>query len=162
MTVAKRSRAAGSRPTRGPQADAPEPVVRYIESSALLAALLEGDVAARASIRAKGLRVTSAVTLAETGRAIVRAMVTGRISDSQARAAARTLRAFERRTDVINVTDAVLARVRRPFPNEPVRTLDAIHLASLELLDSPPDLTTVITRDQRVRVNAVASGYAVE
>ena len=42
------------------------PATRYIESSALVAALLEGDSAARVSIRALGQRVTSALTLAET------------------------------------------------------------------------------------------------
>lgn len=143
------------------QTDA-ERLVRYIESSALVAALLENDAAARASMRAPGLRITSAVTLAEADRAIVRARTTGRISDTQARAAARAVRALERRIDIINVTDTVLARVRRPFPVEPVRTLDAIHLASVEVLGSPPDVTTVITRDERVRANAHALGYAVE
>jgi hypothetical protein len=45
----------------------------YIESSVLVAAILEGDEAARASIRAKGERVTSVLTVAETGRANLRA-----------------------------------------------------------------------------------------
>lgn len=151
----------GRRPRPEAQADA-ERLVRYVESSALVAAVLENDVAARVSIRAPGLRITSAVTLAEADRAIIRARTAGRISDAEARAAARTVRAFERRIDVINVTDAILARVRRPFPAEPVRTLDAIHLASLEVLGSPPDVTTVVTRDERVRANAHALGYAVE
>jgi hypothetical protein len=59
------------------------------------------------------------------------------------------------------VTDAVLARVRRPFPVEPIRTLDAVHLATAELLGEPPPLTTIVTRDYRVRENAEALGYAV-
>jgi hypothetical protein len=37
-------------------------LTRYIESSALVAALLEGDPAAKASIRAQGQRVMSALT----------------------------------------------------------------------------------------------------
>jgi hypothetical protein len=63
---------------------------------------------------------------------------------------------------MVAVTDAVLARVRRPFPVEPVRTLDAVHLATAELLGEPPQLVTVVTRDGRVRDNARALGYAVE
>lgn len=74
----------------------------------------------------------------------------------------RGLRRFERRCYVVAVTDAVLARVGRPFPAEPVRTLDAVHLATMELLGEPPQLVTVVTRDDRVRVNAIALGYAVE
>ena len=74
----------------------------------------------------------------------------------------RALRRFERRCFLVGVTDAVLARVRRPFPVEPIRTLDALHLATIELLGEPPPLVTVATRDVRVRDNAQALGYAVE
>jgi hypothetical protein len=56
----------------------------------------------------------------------------------------------------------VLARVRRPCPVGPIRTLDAVHLATTELLGEPPPLMTVVTRDVRVRENAEALGYAVE
>lgn len=35
---------------------------------------------------------------------------------------------------LVAVTDAILARVRRPFPIEPVRMLDAVHLATTEFL----------------------------
>jgi predicted nucleic acid-binding protein len=74
----------------------------------------------------------------------------------------RALRRFERRCYVVAVTDAVLARVRRPFPIEPIRTLDAVHLATAELLGELPALMTIVTRDSRVRENAEALGYAVE
>ena len=72
------------------------------------------------------------------------------------------LRRFELRCYVVGVTDAVLARVRRPFPIEPIRTLDAVHLATMEMIDEPPPLVVVVTRDVRVRENAEALGYAVE
>jgi predicted nucleic acid-binding protein len=74
----------------------------------------------------------------------------------------QALRRFERRCYVVAVTDAVLARVRRPFPVEPIRTLDAVHLATAELLGEPPPLMIVVTRDSRVRENAEALGYSVE
>jgi hypothetical protein len=35
-------------------------------------------------------------------------------------------------------------------------------MATAELLGEPPQLTTVVTRDARVRDNARALGYAVE
>jgi hypothetical protein len=56
----------------------------------------------------------------------------------------------------------VLARAGRAFPIEPVRTLDAIHLATAELLGDPPALVTLITRDMRIRENATALGFSVE
>jgi hypothetical protein len=66
------------------------------------------------------------------------------------------------RLNVVAVTDAVLARVRRPFPVEPIRTLDAVHLATAELLGEPPRLVTVVTRDARVRDNGRALGYDID
>ena len=136
--------------------------VRYIESSALVAALLERDLDALESIRTRGRQVTSALTIAETARAILRARATARLTADEERAAVGALRRFELRCYVVGVTDAVLARVCRPFPIEPIRTLDAVHLATTELIDEPPPLVVVVTRDTRVRDNAVALGYAVE
>ena len=136
--------------------------VRYIESSALVAALLEKDAAALKSVRTKGRKVTSALTIAETARAILRARAAVRMTADEERAAVRALGRFERRCYLVAVTDAVLARVRRAFPVEPIRTLDAVHLATAELLGEPPPLITIVTRDVRVRGNAEALGYAVE
>jgi len=136
--------------------------LRYIESSALLAALLEHDASALAALRADGRHVTSAVTLAEAARAIIRARVAGRMTVAQEQAAVRGLRTFERRCFIVDVTSAVLTRVGRPFPVEPIRTLDAVHVATAELLDEPPQLVTIVTRDARVRDNARALGYSVE
>jgi predicted nucleic acid-binding protein len=107
-------------------------------------------------------QVTSALTLAEVGRAIVRARATGRLTAEEEQAAARALRTFERRCFILDVNPAVLDRVRRPFPVEPIRTLDAVHLATAELLGEPRQLVTVVARDGRVRDNARALGYAVE
>ena len=59
------------------------------------------------------------------------------------------------------VTDTVLTRAGRPFPVEPIRTLDAIHLATAELLGETPQLVTLITRDDRVRENGRALGYVL-
>lgn len=98
------------------------------------------------------------MTIAETARAILRARAAKRLTADEERA----LHRFERRCYLVGVTDAVLARVRRPFPVEPIRTLDAVHLATTELLGEPPPLIAIVTRDVRVRDNAEALGYAVE
>lgn len=105
--------------------------------------------------------MTSALTFAEAGRAIVRARVAGRLDAVRERAALRAVEAFERRWDVVAVTEEVLTRAGRPFPVEPIRTLDAIHLATAEIL-ATPQLVTILTRDHRVRDNAGALGFPVE
>lgn len=148
-------RVGGTRPAETTQ-------VRYIESSALVAALLEHDVAVTKRTVPGTRQVTSALTLAEAGRAIIRARATGRLTTEQERAAVRALRTFERRCFVLDVHAEVLDRVRRPFPAEPIRTLNAIHLATAELLEEPPPFVTIVTRDERVRTNAQALGYATE
>ena len=136
--------------------------VRYIESSALVAALLEHDAEALTSLRARVRWITSALTFAEAARAIIRARVAERLTPDAERAAVRALRRFERRCYVVAVTDDVLARVERPFPVEPVRTLDAVHIATVESLGDSPQLISIVTRDHRVRENAKALGYSVE
>jgi predicted nucleic acid-binding protein len=133
-----------------------------MESSALVAALLEHDSAALKPLPAGTQLVTSALTFAEAGRAIIRARTAGRLSPVEEQAAVRALRTLEQRCFILDVDRAVLARVRRPFPIEPIRTLDAVHLATAEVLAEPPALVTIVTRDARVRDNARALGYAVE
>jgi predicted nucleic acid-binding protein len=126
-----------------------------------LAALLEHDASARAALRGPGRRITSALTLAEATRGVLRARITSRLTSDEERRAIRALKTFERRCTIISVTDSVLTRAGRPFPVEPIRTLDAIHLATAELLGEAPQLVTVVTRDTRVRENAQALGYVV-
>lgn len=133
-----------------------------MESSALVAALLEHDSTAWKPLPAGTQLVTSALTLAQAGRVIIRARATGRLTPAEEQAAVRALRTFERRCFILDVDRAVLTRVRRPFPIEPIRTLDAVHLATTELLGEAPQVVTIVTRDVRVRDNARALGYIVE
>jgi predicted nucleic acid-binding protein len=124
--------------------------------------MLEGDAAAKASIRAHGQRVTSVLTITEASRAVLRARLSGRITDRQQRAALLSLQRFARRCHLVSLTESILGRAARPFPLEPIRTLDAIHLATAEALGDPPALITIVTRDLRVRDNAAALGHPVE
>lgn len=135
--------------------------IRYIETSALLAALLEKDTEALAGLRAAGRYITSALTVAEAARALVRARVAGHLDPADEGRAFRDLSRFERRCAIFAITPEVLARTGRPFPVEPIRTLDAIHLATVELLGEPPALVVVVSRDARIRANARALGFVV-
>ena len=151
------------KPRKRPARNAASDVVqkRYIETSALLAALLENDRDAKEAIRAPGHRITSALTLAEANRAVIRGRATGRLDAEAERGAVRGLQTFARRCEIVAISDEVLTRAGRLFPVEPVRTLDAIHIATAELLGDPPPLIAFITRDKRVADNARALGYSI-
>lgn len=125
---------------------------------------MERDASALRALQVPGDYITSSLTVAECRRAVVRARSAGRISGSQERDALVSIDAFARRCTLVAVADVVLERAGRPFPLEPIRTLDAIHLATLELLEDPPQGggLTVVSRDARIRDNARALGFAVD
>jgi len=60
------------------------------------------------------------------------------------------------------VTDEVLTRTGESFPIEPLRTLDAVHIATAEFHSREIRPTTVLSFDVRVRGNAEAMGLAVQ
>jgi predicted nucleic acid-binding protein len=132
----------------------------YVETSALLRALLEGDAQIEAEL-SRGKLLTSALTFVEASRAIARARRERRLDGAEERAAERVLATFERACDVLTVEEEVLRRAREPFPEEPVRSLDAIHLASLLVLDEALGEVVVASCDERVRRNALALGFEV-
>ena len=134
-------------------------MVYYIESSALLAALLEADADVRALLASGGRMVTSALTFAECLRGLVRARASGRLSVAEEEALIATVAALRSRCAIIPVSTAVLDRVALSFPVEPVRTLDAVHLASVEALSLIRATLVVVTRDRRVRENAIKMGF---
>lgn len=59
------------------------------------------------------------------------------------------------------LTDAELERAERPFPGEPVRTMDALHLASALLLREAQPGLALLTRDRRVPRAALGLGFDV-
>jgi len=132
----------------------------YVETSALLRVLLDGDEALRPVLSGEGL-FTSALTLVEAARAVSRARRERRLDAREAREAERQLAAFERSCDVLALDDGVLRRAREELPEEPVRSLDALHLASLRVLDDELGGFELASCDDRVRRNAVALGFAV-
>jgi predicted nucleic acid-binding protein len=113
---------------------------------------------ARAAIDAAETVVTSSLTLAESERALVRAETEGilRAADGQRLRGLlqRALAAWMRMT----VSEEVLSRAARPFPVEPVRTLDAIHLATALAFSKAFLDLRVLTFDHRIQQNAVALG----
>lgn len=132
----------------------------YVETSALLRALLDGDEGLRPLLSGEGL-FTSALTFVEATRAIARAAREGRLGPGETREAERQLARFERSCDTIAVEEEVLRRARESLPEEPVRSLDAIHLASLRVLDEELGGFEIASCDDRVRRNAAALGFLI-
>ena len=138
-------------------------VVLYAESSAVVTWLFgepRADAAARAIDGADRV-VMSTLTEAECRRAIVRAATLGACSANRAARILAALGALERRAARVQVTAEVLARAGAPFPIEPVRTLDAIHLASIAIVRPAFPRLAVLSLDHRVRDNAAAMGCRV-
>jgi predicted nucleic acid-binding protein len=138
-------------------------VTLYAETSAVLRWLFgeEGGEAVRARLAAAAKVTSSRLTLIETRRVVRRAEYEDRITAAQS---ADLLAVFAQAAStwaVLEVSEEVARRAEEGFPNEPVRTLDAIHLASaLFLRQSFPDLE-IVSADERVVANAALLGFAV-
>ncbi|MHB1096499.1 MAG: type II toxin-antitoxin system VapC family toxin [Gemmatimonadaceae bacterium] len=138
-------------------------MILYAESSAVLAWLLDEPRAALAewALRDASLVVTSTLTGAECSRAILRGAALGAIGRTRAQALVRSLEEWEAGSDRLEIGDRVLSRASAPFPCEPIRTLDAVHVASAALVQAELGAVTVLSFDDRVRSNAAALGMAL-
>ena len=136
--------------------------VLYLETSALVHWLLGQSRAAevRRAVDRAEVVLTSMLTIAEVERVLIRAETQKAIRGGDGRRLRGLLNRAQASWMRMAVSTEVLVRASRPFPVEPVRTLDAIHLATaLEFASSYPDLR-VLSFDRRVEENAEALGLA--
>lgn len=134
----------------------------YLETSALLCWLFDepsaGDV--RGAVAVAETVLTSALTRLETERALLRALAGNILREAETQRLRGILARQQGAWIVMELSETVLARAGRPFPVEPVRALDAIHLSTaLAFAEAFPDLR-LLTRDRRVQENATALGLA--
>jgi predicted nucleic acid-binding protein len=133
----------------------------YAESSAALAWLLEqehGELVARTLEQAE-LIIASDLTLIECDRVLIRALMLNELHESDAVQRQGRLNAVSTRWTLLALDEEIIERARRPFPSEPVRTLDAIHLASaLTARKAVADLA-MLSLDERVRRAADRLGF---
>lgn len=133
----------------------------YLESSAALRWLFaeEDGEQIRRQIAGASKVVTSRLTLIETRRVIQRAEHEGRLTAAQAVDLLSIFAQAASTWAVCEIVHEVAQRAEGRFPAEPVRTLDAIHLASaLFLRQALPELV-FLSRDERVQSNARALGF---
>ena len=104
---------------------------------------------------------TSDLTLIECDRVLHRATATGRLEEavaSEIRSAAATASAY---WTLCAIDVEIVEAARRRFRHEPVRSLDAIHLATALVVRSMAPDACVLSLDERVRRNSLALGFDV-
>lgn len=135
----------------------------YAESSAVLSWLFgepRGDEASRLLASASTI-FASELTVLECDRALRAAEARGWLDSAGAHAARSRLEAAATSWNVYRVGAITMDRARRAFPREPVRALDALHLATaLHVAEFQRDLV-ILTFDRRIRSNAAALGLEV-
>ena len=135
----------------------------YAESSAVLAWLLgeEAGEAVGDALAGAERVVASDLTLVECERVLIRAWTAGLLDEAAcadhaadlARAAAGWIR--------MRVDETVVERGRRPFPLEPVRALDALHLSTALAARAVLPGLKILSLDERVRQNGERLGFDV-
>jgi len=133
----------------------------YAESSAVLAWLLDQEHAKLVAdtLAEAELVIASDLTLIECDRVLIRAVALEELDESDAVQRQARLNVVSTRWTLLAVDEEIIERARRPFPVEPVRTLDAIHLASaLTARKAMPDLA-MLSLDDRIRMAAGRIGF---
>ena len=135
----------------------------YAESSAVLAWLLgepRGHEIRRTLARAD-LIVASDLTLVECDRVLVRAHTLGELAEAAVLSLRRVLGSASAHWNLLRVDEEVVERARRPFPGEPIRALDALHLASALVATSAFAQLAMLSLDEAVRTSARGLGLVV-
>jgi len=135
-------------------------VIVYAESSAVLAWLL-GEAAAPAvrEVLAGAERVVaSTLTPLECARALARGVALGTLERDAVRETTRLLAHAAQGWALLEMTGTPVERAARPFPAEPVRTLDALHLAAALEFQAALGTLAMLSLDERIRSNAAALG----
>lgn len=133
----------------------------YLETSPLLAWLFS-ESQAKAVVRSleKTESVcTSTLTLLEAKRSLIRQESLKRITAAERIRSLGLLEQISRAWFIMEMNFPVKKRAAETFPNEPVRSLDAIHLATaLQFLEVYPALE-FFTFDERISGNLGPLGF---
>lgn len=133
----------------------------YAESSAVLAWLL-GETRSdevREHLAEANVVLSSDLTLVECDRVLIRAVATGRITESTAADRRGTLAKAAQHWAVLTLGEEIVRRARRPFPREPIRTLDALHLSAALGARSLVPGTRLLSLDRRIRSCGKEMGF---
>jgi PIN domain len=135
----------------------------YAESSAVLAWLLDEPSAAtvRQLLGVSEITVSSDLTLIECDRVLLRAVALKELTEAEAADRRAHLAVAAAHWQILRIAPEIVDRARHPFPGEPIRTLDAIHLASLMVGRSAVRGLGLLSLDDRVRKAAKGLGVDI-
>ena len=130
----------------------------------MLAWLLGEDAghSVREVLRHAELVMASDLTLVECDRVLIRAATIDEIDEVAAADRRARLNAAAAHWHLWRVSSDIVDRARHPFPAEPVRTLDAIHLASALAVRSVVPGVELLSLDDRIRRAGVQLGFRIQ
>ena len=133
----------------------------YAESSAVLSWLLGEPDGVRVldCLVAADTVVASELTLVECDRVLIRAVLMKTLSETAAADRRAELYAGSALWHIFGIGHEVLDRARQPFPEEPVRTSGALHLATAVLARSAVPGIQVLSLDEKLRASARRLGF---
>ena len=125
----------------------------YLDTSAVLRAILENGTSPEieALIAAAPALVTSRLSLVESSRALHRLRQMGEVSEARLADAHREISAVWARCELWELTPSVCERARQVALGKPLRTLDALHLATFVLAREKIEALELVTVDDRLR-----------
>jgi predicted nucleic acid-binding protein len=135
----------------------------YAESSAILAWLLDEASASdvRNVLTASEAVIASDLTLIESDRVLLRAAALGELTEAEAADRRAHLMTAASHWHVLRISPEIVERARQPFPGAPIRTLDAIHLASALVARATVPGLALLSLDERIRRAASPLGMRV-
>ncbi|MBA7583300.1 hypothetical protein ES708_25241 [subsurface metagenome] len=134
--------------------------VLYIETSAILSWLFGEPDSHEVidSINKHETVVSSVLSIVETGRAFIRAETEGIINAGEHQRLKGLMLEHSISWVYLEINSSVRNRATQPFPVEPIRNLDAIHLSTaIEFIQIYPDLV-VLSFDKRIVDNIAPLG----
>lgn len=136
----------------------------YAESSAVLAWLLDEPTGrtVRERLATAGIIIASDLTLIECDRVVIRAAALGALTEADAADRRAHLTRAASHWNVLRISGEIVDRARQPFPGDPIRTLDAIHLASALVARWAAPGLEVLSLDDRIRAAAKKLGFSVQ
>ena len=124
----------------------------YLDTSAVLRAVLEAGTSPPVEQRIRSARVivSSRLSLVESCRAFLRLRAVGGASEERLADAEREIEAVWARCEIWELTRGVCDFARTVAPHKPLRTLDALHLATFLLARRRVEGLELLSVDSRL------------